>query len=617
MLNWIQNSFDIFYCNLKILSGLKNIKKIDNAFQKLGSDFANEYRGFLYFLEILIILTSYQLELLIADQDLLERIRWGYNNLNDPEFKKFLLTHKEASFLVQLHSLRRDFSTLREEYDEKKLQDKMLEINSLFFEIDLHLKEKHEIKRKVNSKKSEKLIIFDFIVRNYNWFRFGPINSDDVFDVDKEVPLHPGDLLTYLLPDKQRFSYFLHNSRIVKNNSDYFVGYKNTLLILYSLFFPENGEFIKRLFDGVSDWKGLQHAYSQIVDELDLKFDMNRQLYDLKEISIQNELKDQIENLEELRQTLRNREIRCFKDFNADFNIVLHYLFGAVKLSNCELRPELEVIQFDIIDSRESEKLAYYAIFNPTRGGLWDASYWIFFKSPYGYGDIDEMKSFVELLPEISSRSIRYKKIKISEKIIKDYYKQKDQSGQEKNRNQEIIKSCRGLLGEFFTLFYLIKKSSASQIVDIECHKDIKKTDIDVLIETEESIIIAQVKSFFSFDPDENRIIRNHFKQINEEYQNKNKKIIKILVCMDHEIHDSEIAFLIDEKMKKKKQFAITDHDIEDYRTIITREFAKEKITVMYRMEIQEQLKIEKGYDVLITSLNKIFSSIEEDDLLN
>jgi hypothetical protein len=115
------------------------------------TDFVGEYYGFLYFLEIVIIQTTYHLELLIADKDLLERIRWGNNTLEDQDYKKLLLANPEASFIVRLHDIRRKFSKIREEYDEKKIQENLSEIESLYLEIDRNLKNNHTIKRIKNS----------------------------------------------------------------------------------------------------------------------------------------------------------------------------------------------------------------------------------------------------------------------------------------------------------------------------------------------------------------------------------------------------------------------------------------------------------------------------------
>jgi hypothetical protein len=410
------------------------------------------------------------------------------------------------------------------------------------------------------------------------------------------------------MSDKQRFSYFLQDPRIEKNNSQYFKGYKDTLLILYSHFVPEKKEYFRGRFSSISDWKDLQECYSQIMDEFNLRSDIDRQLFELKEIVIQNsDSKKQILTLEELRNALRNREIRCFKDFYKDFNLVTHYLFGAVKLADSGLRSKLEIIQFDIIDSKKYEKLIYFAIFNPLGGGMWDGSYWIFFKNPYGYGDPDEMKPFVDILSKISPQSFHLKKIKISEKLIKEYYKHKDEIGQEENRNHEIIKSSRGLLGEFLTLYFLIKQLGEGNIVNIECHSSIQKTDIDVLIETKDSILIAQVKSFFYFNPTENDKIREHFKSINENYKQQNKQIKTFIVFMDYDIHDSEIAYLFDEKLKTSSVLEITNQDIEKQRKKITQEFLRDNISVKYRVEIQKQLVSEKKYGELISLFNKIF----------
>jgi hypothetical protein len=607
MLDW-PNSYDVFYFNYKIVAQLSDIKKIKNYFQNVESDVEDEYRGFLYFLELAIIQTTYHLELLIADRDLFERIRWGNNTLENHDFRILLEANPEASLIVRLHDIRRKYSKIREKYDEKVIQETLSELKNLFLEIDLNLKNKHIIKRKKNSKKNENLVIFDHIVRNFNWFKFGPISPEDAFDIEKEVPLHPGDILSYLMSDKQRFSYFLQDPRIEKNNLQYFKGYKNTLLILYSHFVPEKRDYFRELFSSISDWKGLQDCYSQVMDEFNLRSDMDRQLFELREIVIQNnDSKKQILTLEELRNELRNREIRCFKDFYKDFNLVTHYLFGAARLADSGLRSKLEIIQFDITDSKKYEKLIYYAIFNPLGGGLWDGSYWIFFKNPYGSGDPDEMKPFVSLLSEISPQSFHLKKIKISEKLIKDYYKHKDEIGQEENRNHEIIKSSRGLLGEFLTLFFLIKQVGERDIVNIECHSSVQKTDIDVLIETKDSMLIAQVKSFFYFNPTENDKIREHFKLINENYKQQNKQIRTFLVFMDYEIHDSEIAYLFDDQLKTSNVLEITNQDIENQRAKITQEFLRDHISVIYRMDIQKQLASEKKYGELILLFNKIF----------
>jgi hypothetical protein len=608
MLNWVPNSYDVFYYNYKIVSQLTDIKKVRNYFRNAEHSFENEYRGFLYFLELVLIQTSYNLEHLIADKDLFERIRWGNNTLEDQDFRKVLEADPEASFIVRLHTIRRNFATLRVKYDESAIQGNLSELRDLFPEIDQNLKNKHAIRRKKNSKKNEHFVIFDHIVRNFNWFKFGPIKPEDAFDIDKEVPLHPGDILTYLMSDKQRSSYFLQDPRIEKNNSNYLRGYKNTIFLLYSHFVPDKKESFREINSPLSDWKDLQRIYSRIMDDFNLRSDLDRNLFELKEnLSEKTAQNEQITTLEGLRQILRNREVRCFKDFYNDFNLITHYLFGAVRLAESGIRSKLEIIQFDIVDSKESEMLTYYAIFNPFGGGLWEGSYWLLFRNPYGYGDPDEMKPFLTLLSEISPQQIDLKKRKISEKLIKDFYRNKDELRREESRNREIIKSSRGLLGEFLTLFFFIKKVGEGNIKNIECHSSLQKSDIDVLIETNELIHIAQVKSFFYLNSVENDRIRDHFRMVIDKLKQKDKLVKKYLVFMDHEIHDSEIASALHEKSKTMNEFEITSQEIENQREKIIQEFQKDQIEVIYRLEIQNYLANEKKYEELSSVFNKIF----------
>lgn len=616
MLKFIPNLYDIFYFNFKIVEQFSDVKKIRKEFQKNNASFEKEYYGLLYFLELIIIQTSYQLELLIADPDLLDRIRWGNDDPNNQEYKKFLSSNQEASLIAQLNSFLRKLSVLREKFDENDLQAELSDLNRLFLEIDRSLKKKHSIKAKKTFRINESLVIFDHILRDFHWFKFGVVNPKDAFDIDKEVPLHPGYILSYTLSDKKRSGYFLQDYRIKNHNSAYFNGYKTTLLILYCHFIPEYKIFFRRLFDGCSDWTGLQLYYGQIIDEMNLKPDLIRQLFDVKEsVKMSEEIPDEVNNIEKLKEVLRNREIRCFKDFYQDWALIAQYLFGAVEQSNENLRAILEIIQFDIINPKKSKKLAYYAIFNPTRGASWDASYWILFRSPYGWGDPDEMQRIIIEIQKKSIEPIRFRKTKISENLIKEYYLLKDELAQKENQSREIIKSCRGLLGEFLTQFYLIKKYDIKQIIDVECHIEDHNTDIDALIETEEKIIIAQVKSFFYFNPEETKKVRDYFKHVTKHYQLKNKTILKILIFMDWKIHESEIEFLLNEKFCEMNEgFCVDSDDIEDKRQQITNEFTKEQIEIVYRKDIQDYFKTDRKYASLLDTLNKIFPNPKDVD---
>jgi hypothetical protein len=615
MSEWIQNPYDTFYLNLKIVSTFRDIKRINKGFSKLSGDFKNEYRGFLYFLEIVIIQTFKELEYLIADQDLFERIKWGNNTLEDAEFKNYLSTHPEGQYLIKLISIRKKLSGLRENFAENEIQEKITELIDCFQEIDRSLKEKHKIRRKRGSKNNEGLVIVDHIAKNYNWLRFGPIDPNDAFNIEKEVPLYPGDLIFYLMSDRQRRNYFLQDHHIVKNNSGYVGGYKNTLEILYAHFFPSRRTFFEDIFCKVKDWIDLQSCYSQIDDEFDLTGKFKHQLFDLECSSVENNnQKETVETFEELRKELRNREIRCFKEFYRDWCLISQYLWGAVHLCNEGLRRDLEIIQFEVVDNKKYETLSYYAIFNPFGGGLWDGSYWIFFKSPSGYGDPDEMEGLVGELRETYSRQIRFKKFKISEKFLKDYYFEKDAAGKKENNDHELIKTCRGLLSEFLTTFYLLKKYDIKKITNVDCHSDIQNTDIDALIETDELIVIAQVKSFFYLNSDKNREIVESFNKINKKIGESGKKSANILFIMKSEVPDSEINIIVEEKLKTHIEFAITEEEIEIRRQKITEYFAKNGVEVQYLAEMLDQLMKENKYLNLVKSLKKIFPNKEEEE---
>jgi biopolymer transport protein ExbD len=84
----------------------------------------------------------------------------------------------------------------------------------------------------------------------------------------------------------------------------------------------------------------------------------------------------------------------------------------------------------------------------------------------------------------------------------------------------------------------------------LDVHHQIQDTDIDVFAETDEQVIIVQVKSSLSSKLEDNKSILKNFEKTLKHLQNKTKKHRMILFLMHSEIPDSEIGTFLLEDIK-------------------------------------------------------------------
>src|SRR5208283_2299913 len=492
--------YDSFYNNLQIALRLTEIEKIKSQFVNLKIPFDSAFIGYLYFIEIATVNLMLNLEYLICDEELQELIKWGENTLEDDDIQKILINHPEGKYLLELNAIRRNLSTNRysDTLDIKNLNDKLKELREKLLEIDRKIQDKCLVKRINNSSQLEKKLILEDIVQNYNYIRFS-------VDFDEEstmgVPLYPGNLTFYLMPNSQKQNYFLANKMIKSKMPLYLAGYRSCLIFLYSEFMPSKRDYIRNIFSNVNDWLELHRSYDMIYNDFHLDKIKKRQLFDVKFRPVNNTInKEKIVNYDDLKNVLRNRRTRFFDDFDLDESILIHYLAGAIEIIKKgavgENNTRLEIKEL-VINENGWNRLVYYAIFNPLRGCFSDGSHWLLFEDNEEVCSVPEkiIQKYVEIYPNL----IDYHRYFVNDATLIEKYKSEHTYGIKREiHKNEILKSSRGLIGEFIVLFYEIKMYGP-KIIKVDCHREIPGTDIDVLIETTEEIMIGQVKPYLSF----------------------------------------------------------------------------------------------------------------------
>lgn len=602
--------YDSFYNNFQIAQRITEIDKIKKQFKDLEVPFNTAFRGYTYFVEIVIINLLLNLESLIQDENLRDRIKWGDNTLEDQDVKKILSDHPEGKYLIELNSIRRDLAKIRNRdiFNEKELVIRISDLREKLFEVDKKIQLRFSVNRINNNSLLEKKLLLYTLVANYNYIRF---NVD--FDSHSTVgePLFPGDLTFYLMPKGQRQNYFLCNDRIDLKKSQYLAGYRVCLFSLYSNIMPSKKGYFLNIFSGVNDWIELHRTYDTVLNDLRLDKIKNRQLFDMTFKPTKRIFeKETIQNYDDLKEVLRNRRTRFFENFDLDESILIHYFFGAIKLikrgAEGENSTKLEIIELVV---RESgfDRLVYFALFNPIRGGYSDGSHWLFFR------DNEEVCSVtgktIRKYSESHSDIIDYHRHTILDEVLIEKYKNEHTYGikREKQKN-EVLKSSRGLIGEFISLFYLLKQNSKEKIADIDCHREISETDIDVLFETTDKTIVGQVKPYLSLNPDERKSILKNFSIIDKYLQKKKKPVSKILFLMSREIPDSEIIFAIEDLPIDEGIIPIEKRELEELA-----EFTKNQIKIIYLDEIFQKLESEGNYSGLINQMIVIFIKKEFD----
>jgi hypothetical protein len=102
-----------FYKNSQIIYKLAKFGDVINYFIKSGVPLEKTFLGYLYLVELAILNIARNIEDLIEDDSLSERIQWGEITVEDREVRKELETHPEGRYIIDLMSVRKKLSGMR------------------------------------------------------------------------------------------------------------------------------------------------------------------------------------------------------------------------------------------------------------------------------------------------------------------------------------------------------------------------------------------------------------------------------------------------------------------------------------------------------------------------
>lgn len=602
--------YDSFYKNSRIICKLAEFKDIRDYFSKYNVSLETTFLGYLYLVELAILNVIRDIEDLIEDDSLSERIQWGEITVEDLEVKKELETHPEGCYIVDLLSIRRKLSGMRfkSNYDDASIVVQLNLLCEIIAKFDENTKERFAVTRINENRLLEKQLILKHICYNYVLIRFRPGVELFCSTSNYEAPMYPGLAFFNLMPKSQQCNYFLQHNEIKKNDSNYLKGYSTCLSYLYLSFRSSKSKEIGKELRDVNSWDDVHNIGESILDDLNTAKEMNQRIFEMNyQTTVVPLGKSKIEKYIELRRIFKDRFVRVFPNWDFDESLFVHYLIGAVELFKRFNRFKPTLIKFRIDTESDYFPIRYYALFNPMRGWISDGSHWLVFRDNSEHASLADV--MVKEVVEEDKDQLDYFEYAIDENLIRKYLTEMAYGTAKETREVEIKKASHGLIGEFLAAFYILKEYGADKLLALEVHHQIRDTDIDVLAKTAEETVIGQVKSNLSFNPEDNKAILENFKKVSKHLQIKMGRCRMVLFLMYSEIPDSEIGILLSEDINEENietgilcidpDIARKKHDVESY-------FKQHDVEIILLDKVIETLKAERCYQDLVNKLKLI-----------
>jgi len=612
--------YDAFYMDYWIANKLCELNSIRKIFRKYKIDLKKVYYGYLYLLELVIISLVNHVEDLIEDRDISELIHWGSVSTKNKELRELIKSHSEVKYIISLLSIRKELSSQRRKtYDENEVLSQLNKLKETLGKLNKFFVEKYKISKVEKDKKKEVIAIMSWILANYNWLEVK--FSFDSFEKEILEPIWPGSPFFYMMPDNMAKNYHLQRPELKSKENAYSNGFSLILLYLYKNLIPKQIDTFEKDLLNVKNWLMLDKIGRKIsnktVKNQNVLIKLFKMNYRPKKIKLE---KKRVENYEELRLVFRGRKTIVITDrFRGDYpkqSLFLHVLFGAIQMNKINLRDKPEIIEFKQIYENGNWIEYSYAIYSPISGMLWDASHWIIFDKLYVESDVEPSSSAkiaFDIYIKHFKKNISFHKYEINGDLLRRYIEKNDSEIKTRKDQEERLKASKGLLGEFLAGFYLIKEEGITNLYQLDFHRDHKKsTDIDVLGETKNCVIIVQVKPNLSFDSDENKKILENFSKISKGVP---KSIKKVLFVIKEEIPEGEEHKLWeDEKIPKGGIITITVEDIENKKQEIINFFKTNNVEIVFLRTFKERLTNEAQYYDLLDKLNIVFSEVKKSE---
>ena len=579
--------YDFFYDNYAIIQLLKP-ELVETHLTKKKLNSLDLIRGYSYLFEFLIIDLIHNLESLIQEEDIIEAIHWGHVDITNKTIKNLAENNFLLSKLYLLNKYRGQLSKIRFKQDKLIESDKksIFELINLVIstanEIDKQIHLNYKITKINKNKKLLNLRLISYVINKLNYIESDIEFFDSKHEITNAFPMNP---ISYLLPEGFRKSYYLQNDLIKKFNSEYFNGYKQIVIYLYSSLIKSNTKPLINLIDKTNDWHSFHMLGSIIREKYIIKYNIADKIFDMKSNKIETKLPKQITTFNQLDLIFRrinNLDIKIFKDrhegdYPNTYAMFQYFLRGGISIQ----KEHLEIIEFEQVCG--DDKIYSYAIYVPVNGCFWSSSHWFFFEDltiTNSWEPISPIKMLVEQI--YKQIKLNFKQYQIKGDLLKQYVYQKDFYKQFSKRQEIKLNKAKGLLSETIAFYYLAKKYNARLI---EIHKDIKKTDIDVLAKQGNTYYLVQSKVTLPFKDENISDLILHFEKVEKLLKLKNTK--RIMFVMNEYVSYTDSSNYMDDN----KLSGLSIIDINKRNLNIKKILNDKNIEIITYNEIKKELK--------------------------
>jgi len=600
----IPSKYDHFHCTYWMVKNLdpENFKKFITT---RDPDIEESFRGYLYMLELSIIDTISNFELLISDDNTRELVQYGGDTFDDYKFKENIKDQPELDYILKLNQKRKELAKIRFKKDFS--EDIYNEVSNLYDELRLKLNDIHkeihdnyDISMRDENIEKEMDMILNYIINKYNY-----IESDCGVDLVSK-PLFPGINIPYTIPrDKFFRSYCLQYDKIKQLEKEYLNGYKLSLLFLYYRIIPEVISGFEEEILSLEKWTELHSLYTEIHNE-SLKSDAPFfRLYDIGNKNNITPQEGKIKNKEMLKEIFKGRQVKVITDVLCNSSTFYEKLFiqilvGELLKSKSTQEAYIEIVEFKKT-TEDSDLVNYtYAIYFPFQGPFTDTSRWIIFDDLISCPEDYYSSMFHLLLNNFEkdySETLIVHKYGVNDEIFNEFLRENDEEFRIKHKQKEQLKAAKGLLGESLALFNYLKEDDRIPVIDF--HRDMKDTDADVIFDSGDNLLVIQSKSSYEFnylcDADVNGNISkilSHFNKLSNDESLKDEDIEKVLFIMNVPTEPFD---------------GVIQEDVEDKEQLISR-MNDEGIEVVFWKDFKEKLKEEGEYDDLLSKIELVFS---------
>lgn len=562
------DDYNFYYCRHVAFRMLSEIKDVASFFKNCGIAFKENCAGYLYLIELIWIGLINEAERLLTNRQTNELITWGEKDFSDTAIADLADSDRSFNAIYELNTKRKDITRLRLKVQDTppnfSLINKLLvDLDRSIDKIDALIEEQYDIKRVNRDDRAESLFLMSHFLNVYNYIESYPIGAEaDVDEID--WPRLP---FSYLLTSNAIKNYDPRSPQLSNQVSAYFHGYKISVLFLYYKTDREAFNYVKTRILHSNTWRAFHLAGIDLFDnKIRNQHSTFISLFSAKGLKKEESalIPAVFENSSQLDLLFRGRELRVFShssdsDYVRGRVAIQHLLLGAVYLYDMGYRAKPELIELAEIEGDDSSIIYSYALYVPVMGYIWSASYWAVFLKLDAVSErkrSGEFRKVLEALVSSLKTKVKLTRVTVSDNCFKQYLAENEKSIMLNKHLLDQLAEAKGMATELLAGIYLQTKYLAKLK---EFRKVDESTDVDVVGETSDSIIICQAKSTL---PKPEQILK-HFRNLEKPFKGAMKPKFLLFIMVPKDDDDNKQTYLKKRLNSESIEIAWRD-DLED-----------------------------------------------------